>query len=173
MIANTTYYLDHSIHSDNPESLGWDEITLIERRLDYTSEIKNDSGAIIQTPHYDWILSVRDSDGPLSYVKVPEWALFPELSYYYKLTPSERVVDEGDAAEPSDAYGFLSKGERRILDALRERTYKITADKLAAKVKLRRSTLYSYISTLRGKGFDIPEDNGRYILIEQDNARAA
>ena len=173
MIANTTYYLDHSIHSDDQESLGWDEITLIERRLDYTSEIKNDSGTIIQTPHYDWILSVRDDGGSPNYVTVPEWRLFPELGYFYKLTPSERVVDESDAAEPSDAYGFLSKGERRILDALRERTYKITAEKLAAKVNLRRNTLYSYISTLRNKGFDIPEDNGRYILIEQDNERAA
>ena len=173
MIANTTYYLDHSIQSDIPSDLGWDQITLIERRLNHTSDTENDYGAVQHTQHYDWVLSVRDNDGQPNYVTVPEWRLFPELGYYYKLTPTERVVDEGDAAEPSDAYGFLNKGERRILDALRERTYKITADKLAAKVNLRRNTLYSYISGLRNKGFDIPEDNGRYILIEQDNERAA
>lgn len=173
MIANTTYYLDYSVDSDDQSFLVWDQITLIERRLDYTSELKNDGGTIIRQPHYDWILSVRDSDGPPNYVTVPEWRLFPALGYYYKLTPSERVVDESDAAEPSDDNSFLSKGERRILDALRERTYKITADKLAAKVGLRRTTLYTYISGLRNKGFVIPEDNGRYILIEGNNERAA
>jgi biotin operon repressor len=173
MIANTTYYLDYSVQSDNPSSLGWDQITLIERRLSHTTQAQNEAGHTVCYQRYNWVLSVRDSEGSPDYVTVLEWELFEELGNQYKLTPSERVVDEGDAAEPSDAYGFLSKGERRILDALRERTYKITADKLAAKVNLRRNTLYSYISTLRNKGFDIPEDNGRYILIEQDNERAA
>jgi biotin operon repressor len=173
MIANTTYYLDHSALSDIPSDLGWDQITLIERRLNHTSDTENDYGAVQHTQHYDWVLSVRDNDGQPNYVTVPEWSLFLELGRRYKLTPTERAVDVSDAAEPSDDNSFLNKGERRILDALRERTYKITADKLAAKVGLRRNTLYTYISALRGKGFSIPEDNGRYELIERSNERAA
>jgi len=173
MIANTTYYLDYSVQSDNPSSLGWDQITLIERRLSHTTQAQNEAGHTVCYQRYNWVLSVRDSEGSPDYVTTAEWELFEELGNQYKLTPTERVVDEGDAAEPSDDNSFLNKGERRILDALRERTYKITAEKLAAKVNLRRNTLYSYISGLRNKGFDIPEDNGRYILIEQDNERAA
>ncbi|MEK9655297.1 MAG: HTH domain-containing protein [Halieaceae bacterium] len=172
MIANTTYYLDHAVRSLYGTNLGWDQITLIERRISHTYDLK-DSDADRHYYCYDWVLSVRDSEGSPDYVSVAEHDLFEELGNQYKLTPTERVVDESDAAEPSDDNSFLNKGERRILDALRERTYKITADKLAAKVGLRRSTLYSYISGLRNKGFDIPEDNGRYILIEQDNERAA
>jgi len=173
MIANTTYYLDHSACLIYPTILGWGELTLIERRLSHTSETHRD-GVTTRFDHYNWVLQVRDiGDASFEYVTVSEDELFEEINQQYKLTPPERVIDESDAAEPSGDGGFLNKGERRVLDALRERTYKISVDKLAAKVGLRRSTLYTYISTLRSKGFNIPENNGRYILVEQDNASVA
>lgn len=173
MIANTTYYLDHDVCLNYPTIMGWDEITLIERHLNRTSETHRD-GVTTRIHHFDWVLRVRDvGDASFEYVTMSEDELFEELNQQYKLTPWSQSIDESDVAEPSGDGGLLNKGERRVLDALRLRTYKISADKLAAKVGLRRSTLYTYISTLRGKGFNIPENNGRYILVEQDNASVA
>ena len=173
MIANTTYYLDHSACLNYPTTMGWDEITLIERRLSHTSETHRD-GVTNRFDHYNWVLQVRVlGDVSFEYVTVSEDELFEEINIQYKPTLPERVIDESDADELSDDNSPLTKGERRILDALRERKYKITAERLADKVNLRRNTLYTYISSLRGKGFNIPDDNGRYALVEQDNAAVA
>lgn len=169
MIANTTYYLDPVACSQLATTLGWDEITLIERRHSCTVIMTPTDERTVHRVEHEWVLRVCDSDGPFEYVTVDEGCLFEELGDQYKLHKPEPIPQTlGEQPQTHEAHtgdDGLTKTQRRVLQVLLDRTYSVSARRLAALSELpSTNALHQHLTALRAKGFAIEQNNRRYKL---------
>lgn len=166
MVKNTTYYLDTSVLSQHPTTLGWDKITLLERVLWRQVEFPTSPSGKMMVPehektakmtvfHYYWIARVT-ANGEDEIVQIDEEDLVNEGGLQYKLKP---VKHKKSGAE-------LSSGERRVVAVLGNRSYAVKASRLSEICGIGIDTLYNYISSLRTKGYKIEQRDGKYVPLK-------